>query len=207
MTDTWTENPIARVDFLEAQVLADLASLTQDLGAVMQTCSRLLDLLKEDSKGHILIEALWSSALVRYARCFATGKRCFGLDESVFAGLNGYPIAAQRLYINLRNKHVAHSVNPFEQVQVGLVLAPTTAEKAVIGVSTLAMRHITADAEGVRQLGMLAKVVLGKVCELARNQEQKVLEIGQTRPIQDLYERARPRIYAPRPDAAGRPRE
>ncbi|MHC4540237.1 MAG: hypothetical protein ACYS74_10715 [Planctomycetota bacterium] len=198
--------PIARVDFVEAETLADLGSLTQDLGAVMQTCSRLKDLLQQDSKDHILVEALWTCALIRYARCFVSGKR-YGLDETAFSGLNGDPVAVHRLYIDMRNKHVAHSVNPFEQMEVGLVLTPKEkGEKSIVGVSTLAMRHITADLGGVRQLGMLAKIVLGKICDLGKEYEQKVLEVAKTLPIDELYLRARPRIVAPGPDVAGKPR-
>jgi hypothetical protein len=37
---------------------------------------------------------------------------------------------------------------------------------------------------------------------LAKQQEQRVLEIGRTLPIKDLDRLARPRIYAPGPDEA-----
>ena len=207
MSSEQTDCPIAKVDFEEAKTLADLGGLTQDLSAIMQTCTRLLDLLREDSKDHILLEALWTSALVRYARCFAEGKR-YGLDESVFSGFNGDPVGTHRLYINIRNKHIAHSVNPLEQMEVGLVLASKERhEQKIIGVATLSMRQITADADGVRQLGMLAKVILGKVVELAKHYEQKVLEIGLTLPLDDLYGRARPHLAGTDVDSVGKPRK
>lgn len=207
MSPEQTDCPIVKVDFEEAKTLADLGALTQDLGAVMQTCTRLMDLLREDSNDHILLEALWTSALVRYARCFSSGKR-YGLDDSVFNGLNGDPIGTHRLYMNIRNMHIAHSVNPLEQMEVGLVLEPIERqEKKIIGVATLSMRQITADVEVVRQLGMLAKVILGKVCELGKQYEQKVLEIGHTLPLDDLYGRARPRLTGTDVDAVGRSRK
>lgn len=201
------ELPIAAVDFEQAKTLADLAALTQDLGAVMLTCTRLMSLIDEQSKDHILVEAMWTSALVRYARCFANGKR-FGLEESAFSGLKGDPIATHRYFMGMRNRHIAHSVNPFEQMQVGLVLAPEDeAERKVVGVSTLAMRHITSDREGVRQLGMLAKVLLTKVTEQAKQLEHEVLTIGRVLPLDDLYSRAKPTIVTPGPDAATKSRE
>lgn len=207
MTAEQVECPIAKVDFEEAKVLADLGALTQDLGAVLQTCKRLMDLLEEDSKDHILVEALWTSALVRYVRCFADGKR-FGLDESLFAGLNGDPIGTHRLYINIRNKHLAHSVNPLEQMAVGLVLAPREqTEKKIIGVSVVSMRQISFISEGVHQLGMLAKIALTKACELGREYENKVLEIGRTLPLDDLYGRARPRLTGTDVESVAKPRK
>lgn len=199
------ENQVAKVDFEEARVLADLGAIVQDLGAVMQTCSRLKELLRDESKDHILIEALWTSALIRYARCFAESKR-FGLSESVFDDLQGDPLGAHQFYMDLRNKHIAHSVNPFEQMEVGLVLSPATnTEKGIIGVATLAMRQISSDVEGVHQLGLLAKVVLGKAHELAKHYEQKTLKIAKKMPLDDLYKRSRPRLIAPGPELTGAP--
>ncbi len=96
------ENPIAKVDFEDARMLADLGAIVQDLGATMQTCSRLKELLKNNSGDHLLIESLWTAALIRYARCFTESKR-FGLSESIFHGLHGDPLGAHQFYINLRN--------------------------------------------------------------------------------------------------------
>lgn len=207
MTSGQIENPIAKVDFEDARTLADLGAIAQDLDVTMKTCSRLKELLKEDSQDHLLIESLWTAALIRYARCFTDSKR-FGLSKSIFDGLQGDPVGAHQLYINLRNKHIAHSVNPFEQMEVGVVLKPTeSVEKRIIGVVTLAMRHISSDINGVHQLGMLAHVVKDKVCELAKQYEQRVIEQSKQLPIDDLYKRARPRLIAPGPETAGRARE
>jgi hypothetical protein len=207
MTPEKIENPIAKVDFEDARMLADLASIVQDLSATMQTCSRLKELFKKNSKDHLLIESLWTAALIRYARCFTKSKR-FGLSESIFHGLKGDPTGAHQFYINLRNKHVAHSVNPFEQIEVGAILAPAESKaKEVIGVATFAMRHISADFEGINQLGMLSKIVLEKVCELARQCEQRVLDQIKRMPINSLYVRARLHLTAPGPEAVEKPRK
>lgn len=200
------EDFIAKVDYKEAKVLADLGSIVQDLGFTMKTCSRLKKLLQEKSKDSLLIESLWTVALIRYARCFASGKR-FGLSESIFNELKGEPHKAHKIYIDLRNKHTAHSVNPFEQMEVGLILSPLkNTERKIVGMATLSMRYMCPDIEGVHQLGLLAKVVLEKVCELAKQYEKKVLEIGQKIPIDELYKHARPRLIAPGLELADKPR-
>ena len=206
MAEEPKELPIAKVDFPDAQKLADLAATIQDLRAIMQTCSRLKGLLDENSKDSILIESLWVSALIKYARCFASGKR-FGLSKDIYQKLQGEPIKAHQFYIDLRNKHIAHSVNPFEQMEVGLVLSSTNeSEKKIIGVSTLAMRHIVSDKKGVHQLGSLSKIAQDKICSLAKNTQEKVLEEGKKIPIDELYKIARPRLVAPGPDLADKPR-
>src|SRR5712691_7038815 len=189
MSSVQRDYPIATVDFAEAKMLADLEGLTQDLGAVVETCSRLADLLQVESKDHILLEALWTSALIRYARCFAEGKR-YGLEDSIFGGLNGDPIGTHRVFIDIRNKHIAHSVNPLEQMHVGLLLEPNAERgKKVIGVAALSFRQIVGDVRLVRQLGQLAKVLVEKVAVLKKEYEQKVLEIGRNLPLGDLYAR------------------
>ena len=149
---------------------------------------------------------MWTAALIRYARCFASGKR-FGLSESIFNGLKGEPRKVHKMYIDLRNKHIAHSVNPFEQMEIGLILSPKNGhERKIIGVATMAMRHICSDMEGVHQLGLLSKVLLEKVSQIAKEYEKKTLEKGKNIPIDDLYKCARPRMIAPGPELAEEPR-
>jgi len=206
MSGNMVENPIAEVDYEEARQLADLGGIVQDLGYTMKTCSRLKKLLEDKSEDNLLIESMWTSALIRYARCFAEGKR-FGLSESIFDGLVGEPHKVHRMYIDLRSKHIAHSVNPFEQVKVGLELSPESESKRrVVGVATMYMRHIVSDVKGVHQLGMLSKVVLKKVVEIAKEYEKKTLEKGRKIPIEDLYKLPRLRMVAPGSELAGKAR-
>ena len=201
-----SDYPIAAIDFAEARTLADYEGLKQDLTAVAETCTRLEELLKIDSKDHILVEALWTSALIRYARCFATGKR-YGLEESVFDGLNGDPIGTHRLFIDIRSKHIAHSVNPLEQTHVGLVLERPERGKRVIGVAALAFRQIAGDIRLVPQLGALARVLGEKVAALAKEFEAKVLKIGRDLPIEDLYARAKADLAGTEIGALDKPRK
>lgn len=207
MNEKSKELPIAKANSSEAQKLADLTAIIQDFKSIMQACSRLKNLLEKNSQENLLIESLWVSALIKYARCFATGKRCPGLTENIFQDLHGEPLKAHQFYINLRNKHIAHSVNPYEQMEVGFVLSSVVEqEKKIIGVSTLTMRHIVSDKKGVQQLGMLSKIAHDKICSMAKVVEQKVLEEGKKIPIDELYKIARPRLVAPGPDLANRPR-
>ena len=206
MSGNMVETPIAKVDYEEAKKLADLGAIVQDLRFTMETCSRLNKLLKEKSQDSLLIESMWTAALIRYARCFASGKR-FGLSESIFDGLMGEPHKVHKMYIDLRDKHIAHSVNPFEQMEVGLVLSPQSShERKIIGVATMSMRHICSDVEGVHQLGLLSKVLLEKVIQIAKEYEKKTLEKGESIPLEALYKRARPRMVAPGSELADKPR-
>ncbi|MDD5551600.1 MAG: hypothetical protein PHI88_00325 [Candidatus Pacebacteria bacterium] len=206
MSKNKVDNPIVKVDYEEAKKLADLGAIVQDLSFVMKTCSRLERLLKEKSKDSLLIENMWTAVLIRYARCFADGKR-FGLSESIFDNLNGEPHKAHKFYLDLRDKHIAHSVNPFEQVAVGLILSPQNIEsKKIIKVVTMTMRHMITDIEGVHQLGCLAKVLLEEACNIAKQYEKEILKKAKSIPIDGLYNYPRLRMIAPGPESADKPR-
>lgn len=198
---------IAEVNYEEAKKLADLASISQDLSFTIDALKRLLQLLKDDDKDNILIQSFWTAALISYVRCFSRGKR-FGLSENIFEKLEGDPIGCHRYYKNLRDKHIAHSVNPFEQVVAGLVLSePDNPKQEVQGVATLSQKLICSDIEGVVTLLRLASIAQKQVSEQAREYEAKVLEVGKSLPIDTLYSNARIRTITPGPEDARKARK
>jgi len=69
------------LDLPSARILAGQASVIQDLQFVMDCCKRLLTELArpEEDRDGVVPQALWSSAVVAYARCFGRGRR-FGLS-------------------------------------------------------------------------------------------------------------------------------
>lgn len=202
---------IAEVDYEEAKKLADLASIYQDLSFTIEALKRLKQLLKDDSKDNILIQSLWTAALISYVRCFSSGKR-FGLKENIFekleSDLEGGGIACHRYYKNLRDKHIAHSVNPFEQAVVGLVLSElNNPKREVQGVATLLQKLICVGIESVESLLRLAVIAFKEVAKQAKEYEAKTLEVGKGLPIDSLYSKARPRIVTPPPEDAGKARK
>ncbi len=198
---------IAQVDYREARKFADINAILLDLNSVMETCKRLMQLLKENSEDYILIESLWTAALIRYTRCFAVSKRTFCLSEDIYTSLPGDAVEVHQFYKNLRDKHIAHSVNPYEQIEVGLVLSPEgSAGRKVMGITTLSVKHICTTADGVWQLGALAKVLLNKLTDIGKEYGEKALAIGKSLPIDELYSRAHPGITAPSSMASGKPR-
>lgn len=201
-----TELPIAELKSEKAKNLADHAAILQDLKFCIACCDRTIELLRAKSDDLVLIRALWTAALVSYARCFASGVR-YGLTPSIFDHFEGEPQAAHEYYIQLRNKHIAHSVNPFEQIVVGAVLsAPDAPERSVEGIATLLGVNISDSAESVVQLRTLAAAVGRHVNALRAELQTEVLEESKAVPIDDLYKRVKPRVTVPRPSAATSPR-
>ncbi|MBE9546052.1 MAG: hypothetical protein IMF10_00985 [Proteobacteria bacterium] len=140
---------IAEVDFEEAKRTADLFSYLQDLAFTVKALDRLQQLIDDNSNDEVLTGSIWIAAFISYARCFLKGKR-FGLSEQLFEEMEG-AVECHRLYIDLRNKHIAHSVNPFEQVVVGLVLSPASSSiREVKEVSILGQKLLHHKSDGRR---------------------------------------------------------
>ena len=121
------------LDVPAAQVLADQSAVIQDLQFVMESCRRLLaELARPESERDAVVPlALWSAALVSYARCFSSGQR-FGLttEDLLSLPLQGEVLKFHTWVIEERNRHTRHSADPFEVARVGVALAAREGREA-----------------------------------------------------------------------------
>jgi hypothetical protein len=189
------------LDLPSAQVLADQASIISDLQFVMECCKRLLSELvtPEEERDPVVPQALWSAALVGYARCFGKGKR-FGLTaEDIQAlPLRGEVMKYHKWVIAERNRLTTHSANPFEAAKVGAALSlPGQPKRRVEGIAVLSTSHVLVDDTGVRQLGGLASELAKQTAEKAKHQQDVVLADAQQIDI-DVLDKL-PRLQAGSP--------
>jgi hypothetical protein len=189
------------LDLPSAQVLADQASIISDLQFVMECCKRLLSELvtPEEERDPVVPQALWSAALVAYARCFGKGKR-FGLTaEDIQAlPLRGEVMKYHKWVIAERNRLTTHSANPFEAAKVGAALSlPGQPTRRVEGIAVLSTSHVLVDDTGVRQLGGLASELAKQTAEKAKHQQDVVLAEAQQIDIAALDKL--PRLHAGSP--------
>src|SRR5258707_11841545 len=120
--------------------VASLASFKRDLEFTMAAAQAILARAKDSSQPEtgapentLIVTSLWNSALVSYARCFASGVRA-RLDVSEFKlwpGIVADAETAHSYFINQRNKYIAHSVNRFEESRVALMVSHS--QRGVIG--------------------------------------------------------------------------
>lgn len=207
----FTDIPQAIVDFEEARRYADVVSIANDLRYVLEVLGRLEHLLAAPGETDgLLAKSYWSSALITYVRCFSTGKRS-SLKPDVFDGLSGPTHTALEVhnhFKDMRDKHVAHSVNPYEQTSVALMLAPEgSGKRQVEGVGVLTMQHVSATTEGVLSLTELAKVALRFVLAEGEQLQAEVLRIGESLDVEELYKNERMKLVVPPPEEAGKPRK
>jgi len=179
------------LDMPSAHVLADQVSIIQDLQFVMECCKRLLAELArpEEDRDAVVPQALWSAALVAYARCFGKGKR-FGLaaEDIRTLPLQGEVMKYHKWVIEERNRLAAHPADPLEATKVGAGLSlPGRAERRVEGIAILSTSHVLVDDTGVRQLGGLASELAKQTADKAQEQQDCVLADAQHLSIDSLY--------------------
>ena len=179
------------LDLPSAQTLADQASIIQDLQFVMDCCKLLLTELArpEEDRDAVVPQALWSSAVVAYARCFGKGRR-FGLatEDVRNLPLHGAVMKFHKWVLEERNKLTVHATDPSEAAKVGAALSPPgQAERRVEGIAIFSSSHVLIDVIGVRQLGGLASELAKQTAEKAQEQQDSVLADAQQLNIDTLY--------------------
>jgi hypothetical protein len=216
-----------KVDFEEAREAEDWFGIQQDLGFVVSAATQVADIMErnwQETRGaesrptadpdDIVKHSLWTTALITYARCFGSGVRAC-LDEGIFEDRDDV-IEQHRYYKNIRDKHLAHSVNPFEVTTTGIAVIDYDGEEPyVFGATTLHATRSTENSSTVRYLATLAEWLQRHASRKRQEALQKVLrkgkeltreQIRQLRPLEvkpmQGYEAARiPR--PPRPPAEG----
>lgn len=202
--------PTVALDVPSARILADQASIIQDLQFVMDCCKRLLpELAKpEEDRDHrdpLIPQALWSSAVVAYARCFSQGQRFSLATEDVRnLPLHGAVMKFHEWVIEESDKLTAHAPNPFEAAKVGAALSPPQQQnRRVEGIVIFANSQVLINDVGVRQLGGLASELAKQTAEKAQEQQDIVLKDAQRLNLDSLYQLPSLGTWPPAEDGAG----
>lgn len=105
----------AKLSSVAARAFAAMHLILEDL-MFAEECFRAADNLGIPNNSNLHSKALIFSGVVGYARCFKTGVRVLKLVQSDLIA-KGAPFDdnVHQYLIALRDKHIAHSVNDFEQ--------------------------------------------------------------------------------------------
>ena len=100
----------------EAEELADLTGIRYDLDSARSLARKLQAVMEEEKPDFELVDALTTAILVRYIRPFSAGVRR-RLKEETLDKLSESQRRQHERLRDFRNKHIAHSVNAFEENQ------------------------------------------------------------------------------------------
>jgi hypothetical protein len=183
---------VRRVESPASTELADLCAAFEDLQTVLRCCELLVASLAVGAGGPagrgsdpVTTEALWTTALLSYARCFSTGAgKDDGEDDGrAAAALNEDDVAAtqagaealewHRVFLRLRDHYGNRSVNPRERFAVGVA---QDTDGAAAGVAITSIRQPLVDDVTVRQMGAVAYALSTVVDARIGSGQERVFE-------------------------------
>lgn len=167
---------VRRLDGDEATELAALAGVFDDLQYALRCCEHLVGALSPPDPDTALVEALWTGALVAYARCFSGRTKILSDADLAELKLDGDVAGFHRALLRLRDHYASRHANPRETFTVGVAQRTngTAAGVAVVGAVQPAVDDTT-----VRQLGRIAYGLSGLVDARMQAAQQKVHLVAQ----------------------------
>jgi hypothetical protein len=215
----------------QAQRLADLSGIRDDLRAVQQICSYSVSEIKtilsraaKDTQGHpvelghlafmslsdvekVVLGALFEAAVIRYFRAFGKAHRK-NIPEAWVKSLQSELQETHQYLKDLRDKFIAHSENSFEDTRVLLFLedgadGPEAVSNITVseGRTFLGLNNIA-----LGRLQVLVGVLSKMTDEAIKQETESLLAFARTVSTADI--RRRPMDYNPPSDQdVGKPRK
>jgi hypothetical protein len=202
------DGPPRRIRTPEAKRYADLVSVWADLDIAVTVLDRLIairDSSDRDTDG-VLEHSYWTTAVVHYARCFTEGKRRTGLSQALIEQRAGPHAPLHRWILNMRNKHVAHDENPYQQFLGAVVVHRSPDGRTFASPNVSARGVIAVDAERARAVRELV-IAVGEIVKerLARAREIFVEALA-TLPLSTIESLPPVEFVEPSVEDAGRAR-
>jgi hypothetical protein len=180
------------LDTASASELVELMATFEDLQTVLRCCERLVSELADgDGKpDDVLVEAVWTVALLSYARCFSAGETGTALTEDDLKATqsHGDVVNWHIILLQLRDHYADPTSNPRERFSVGVAQDPNGGAK---GVAVTSARQPLVDDLTVRQTGAIAFALSGLVNDRISAQQVKVFGEVKNTPKADLDKLAR----------------
>ena len=193
MTTSW---PVA-IDVPDAKAFADFTGVEADLKIVIEFCDRLVSIFEGPKIDGLLMEALSTAAVIRYARCFASGVRT-RLSDEVLVRLTPEERLLHDSVYALRQRHYAHSVNTFEENRLVAWVSDDPDDAQVRSVAVQHGRISSLGLPTARGLADLTRRILAVVQETLAQEGEKVLLLARKLPYEELRNREMPEPFAPK---------
>jgi len=191
------------IDRPEAQQLADLYGIRSDLQGAQRYCEYAIKLSEQGVpsilKTYELVGAVVAAAIVRYMRPFGSGRR-YSLDpKDVFRGLDDMHREFHDFIKKLRDLHIAHPVNEYEQSYVTAAAREDNGVKDPISGVAAGQKETIFAGVTAGDLRQLIEVVNAVVEGRIKDEEAKVIEFLQSLPVEEVHASSMYTINFPRP--------
>ncbi len=159
----------------DAVVMSGLAATFEDLQTVLRCCERLMGELAPEQAppDGVLVEAVWTMALLSYARCFREDGTGVALTAADLASSTSSTQVRDwhEVLLRLRDHYADPVANPRERFSVGV---GQDGAGGPSGVAVTSSRQPLVDDVTVRQLGAIAYSLSTLVDERIAAQQQLV---------------------------------
>ena len=196
----------ASLDLPEAKRLADLTGIKHDLESAKELANRFSNQLENEKWDSVLLDALSVAMLVRYSRAFVTGVR-ERLDLDKQSLLSDEQKASHVRLRAWRDKHIAHSVNAFEESQpVARFCLERVKDEGVYGVECNHGRVISVSLSESNSIIELSDLFLQYLESEIIEEKKKLLDLARKIPIDELLTPNRQRSMLVSGESIDKPR-
>ena len=183
-------NTFIEIDLREADALAGLTGIRYDLHSARCFAQMLKGEYEATQRNGDLVDALTSAILVRYSRPFVTGVRARLTDEALNVLSDPQRQKHDRLRA-YRDKHVAHSVNEFEENQpVARYWVERVQEEGITSVECIHTRVVGLSLDDIEDVIELATEMIAYVDECLAREKTMVLEAVRAMPVEEVLGKA-----------------
>ena len=185
-------NTFVEIDIPEALDLADLTGIVNDFEGTIHFANQLKEMLLREPPDYSLVEPMTTAILVRYSRPFTTGVRR-RINEEELSTLSPEQRLAHERFRLWRDKHIAHSVNVFEENQpVARYWVERFDEEGFTSVSCNSNQLIGMSFKDVEMFIELGTHFTEVLKPILKREKEKVLEIVRSLPREKVLVMAKP---------------
>ena len=191
---------VRRLEGASASFLGELVETFEELQMTLRCCERLVTELAADAPDPIVVEAVWTTALLSYARCFAESEHSGRVktDDLTASTPEGDVLEWHEVLMRLRDHYADPGSNPRERFTVAVTQDD---DGSASGVAITSARQPLVDDLTVRQTGAIAYALSGVVNERIEAQQQVVSAELEATPRSALEKLDRVEIAATGPGA------
>lgn len=166
---------VRRLDMASARELAGLAAVLDDLQHALRCCEHLVSQLgRRGGADAVLLEALWTGALLAYVRCFSPRDALLTVADldAVESEHEGEFRRLHEVLLKLRDHLASRHVNPREAFTIGAAQAN---DGTPTGIAVVSSPRPIVEEPTVRMLGRLAYLLAARVDGRMQERQGEVL--------------------------------
>ena len=200
-------NTFVEIQLPKAADLADLTGIQVDLQSARDFAKLLKNLLESERPDWQLVEPLSTAILVRYSRPFVKGIRRW-LGSEALRALSAEQRKKHEHLRLFRDKHIAHSVNAFEDNQpVARYWVERVKDEGITSVECNHTRISGLSSADIEAVIELTTAMLEYVEESLAKEKAKVLAIVRSMPLENVLSSTRQGPRLPASGDVGRSRK